>query len=115
MNNKKNIKFIYGDLQRSFNKENEIRLDTFGTRQDLERYGIEFEAGKCYWFWRDSEEGDPLIFSAKVKYDKDLSKWIAEIDISTIKHLSESEFAKDYTAKEIEGKQFIIPGSGLNI
>lgn len=104
MKSNKNIKFIYGDLQRSYDKENEIRLDTFGTHQDLKRHGIEFEAGKRYWFWRDDEENDPLIFSAKVRYDKDLSKWIAEIDTLTIKHLSESEFAKDYTAKEIEGR-----------
>jgi hypothetical protein len=63
------VRFIYADLQRTHNRENEILLNTNGTKEDLKRYGIELEGGKDYWFWRDDKEDDPLIFSGKVKLD----------------------------------------------
>lgn len=102
-----NIKFIYADLQRSHVTENEIRLDTFGTQQDLKRHGIVFREGETYWFWRDDEINDPLIFSAKVRFDKDLEKWIANVDPTTIKHLSESQFAGEYSPEDIEGGDIV--------
>jgi|SRR3989344_6878792 len=97
------IIFIYGDLQRSYVNENEIRLDTYGTQQDLKRHNVTFKEGETYWFWRDDEPNDPLIFSGIVRFDKDSEKWIVKVNPSTIKHLSESQFAGKYSAKSIEG------------
>lgn len=99
----KNIKFIYADLQRSHVNKEEILLDTYGTQQDLKRHGITFKEGETYWFWRDDEVNNPIIFSAKVRFDKNIKKWIANVDLSTIKHLSESQFVDEYSANDIEG------------
>lgn len=95
-------KFIYADPMKDHN-ENEIVLNTIGTKKDLEKYGISFEENGTYWFWVDNEEGDPLVFSGVVRFDKDLNEWVAKIDRNHIQPLSKSEFVGIYTGREIEG------------
>jgi hypothetical protein len=98
------VRFIYADLQRTHNRENEIFLNTNGTKEDLKRYGIELEGGKDYWFWRDDKEDDPLIFSGKVKLDGETKNWIAEIDTASVKNLSQSSFKDSYSVTDVIGK-----------
>jgi hypothetical protein len=97
------IKFIYGDLMRNYN-ENSIILDTQGTIEDLNKFNIELIEGAKYWFYVDDIENDPLIYRALVKFDQKIKKWIGIIESDSIKNLSKSDFAKEYTAAEIEGK-----------
>ena len=99
-----NIKFIYADTQRTFDTEDTIRLDTHGTKMDLEKYGIVFEESKNYWFYRDDMENDPLIFTAKVSFNPQLGVWTGKIDSSTLTHLSKSTFGKTYSSEYVEGK-----------
>lgn len=88
------IQLIYADLQRTHRDQNVIRLDTIGTRNDLEKHGLTLREGETYWFWRDDEIDDPLIFSGIAKFDVGSQQWLAAIDPMSITHLSQSEFAK---------------------
>jgi hypothetical protein len=69
-----------------------ILLDTYGTQQDLQKYGIEFEEGKQYLFWKDDLEDNPLVFTGTVNFDSQIQKWIAVVDDASIKNLSETPF-----------------------
>lgn len=89
MEQNKNTKYIYADLMKVHQSEEEILLNTVGTKKDLEEHGINFEEGKEYWFWTDDKENDPLIFSGIVRFDLASKEWIAKIDLQAIKHLSE--------------------------
>ncbi len=96
------IKFIYADLQKTGDKENSILLTTIGTKKDLEKHEVKFEEGETYWFWRDNEIDNPLVFPAKVRFNKDLNAWIADYDPNSIKEFLDSEFANQYSPKDIE-------------
>src|SRR5437016_4971746 len=104
MNTSIKIRFIYADLMRTHNSKDEIRLDTYGTSSDLERYHIKFMEGSSYWFWSDDLEENPFIFQAKVYFNKGLKIWIGKINLKTLNHLSESEFRGIYNVKDITNK-----------
>ncbi len=82
---------VYADFQ-NLDDENRLRLTCAGTRQDLERQGIELREGLRLTLYTDdaNDEGHPdkLLADGVVQYNEAEKCWVATIDWSAIRHES---------------------------
>ena len=85
---------IYADFH-NLDDSNRLRLTAAGTRQDLEREGIELREGLALTFYMDDadDRGDPdeLHTEGVVHYDEAESIWVASVDWSAVHHASDGE------------------------
>src|SRR5271155_4043995 len=83
---------VYADFQ-NLDDENRLRLTCAGTRQDLERHGIELREGMALPLYTDDtdDEGQPdqLLAEGVVHYNEEEKSWVAAIDWNAIRHKSE--------------------------
>ena len=83
---------VYADFQ-NLDDENRLRLTCAGTRQDLERQGIELREGMVLTLYSDdaNDEGQPdeLLAEGIVQYDEAAKCWVAAIDWQAVYHASE--------------------------
>jgi len=83
---------IYADFH-NLDDSNRLRLTCAGTREDLERQGIELREGLVLTFYMDDadDRGDPdeLRTEGIVHYDESESTWVASVDWSAIRHASD--------------------------
>jgi hypothetical protein len=88
---------VYADFQ-NLDDENRLRLICAGTRDDLERQGIELREGMALTFYTDdaNDEGQPdeLLADGVVRFNKADNCWVAEIDWNAIQHASEKTSAR---------------------
>lgn len=86
----------YADF-RNLDDENRLRLTCAGTRQDLQRQGIELREGMALTLYtddaNDNRESDELLADAIVHYDEAGQCWVAAIDWNAIRHASEKPAA----------------------
>lgn len=85
-------KLIYADFMKT-DDEGRIILACYGTKQDLEKYGIELEEGLELTFYSDdvddSGKRDDLIARGVVTYNNSIKQWVAVIDWNLITHCSD--------------------------
>jgi hypothetical protein len=85
---------VYADFQ-NLDDSNRLRLTCAGTKQDLEREGIELSEGLVLTFYMDDAddggEPDELRVEGVVHYDATESAWVASVDWSAIRHASDEE------------------------
>jgi hypothetical protein len=83
---------VYADLQKT-DAERRVKLTTIGTREDLQKYGIELEEGLLLHLYADDEDEqgrrDDLIFDGVAHFDIESRTWAATIDWTAIRHESE--------------------------
>jgi hypothetical protein len=83
---------VYADFQ-NLDDANRLRLTCAGTRQDLERYGIELHEGCVLTFYMDDadEEGRPdeILAEGTLRYNSQEQCWVAEIDWTGLRHSSD--------------------------
>ncbi|TMQ30267.1 MAG: hypothetical protein E6K70_24475 [Planctomycetota bacterium] len=83
---------VYADFQ-NLDDENRLRLTCAGTRQDLERQGIELREGMVLTFYSDDadDEGEPdeLLAQGVLHCDGAQQCWVAAIDWDALHHASE--------------------------
>jgi hypothetical protein len=82
---------IYADFQ-NLDDSNRLRLTCFGTRADLERFGIELQDGLVLTFHMDDADDqgrpDELLVEGIVHFDEAERSWIADVDWSRVYHRS---------------------------
>jgi hypothetical protein len=82
---------VYADFQ-NLDEENRLRLTCAGTRQDLERQGIELREGMTLTLYTDdaNDEGQPdeLLAEGVVRYNEAEKCWVAAIDWQKVSHAS---------------------------
>ena len=78
---------IYADFH-NLDDSNRLRLTCAGTKEDLERQGIELREGLVLTFYMDEadDRGDPdeLRTEGVVHYDESESTWVASVDWSAV-------------------------------
>jgi hypothetical protein len=83
---------VYADFQ-NLDDSNRLRLTCAGTRQDLQRHGIQLQEGCVLTFYMDDadEEGRPdeLLAEGTVHYNPQEQCWVAEIDWTALRHGSD--------------------------
>jgi hypothetical protein len=83
---------IYADFQ-NLDDSNRLRLTCAGTREDLERQGIELREGLVLTFYMDDADDrgkpDELRTEGVVHYDETESTWVASVDWSAVRHASD--------------------------
>jgi diguanylate cyclase (GGDEF)-like protein len=89
---------VYADFQ-NLDDENRLRLTCAGTRQDLERQGIELREGLRLTLYTDdaNDEGQPdkLVADGIVQYNQGEKCWVAAIDWNAIRHESDARQESD--------------------
>jgi hypothetical protein len=87
---------VYADFQ-NLDDKNRLRLTCAGTRQDLERLGLELCDGMILTLYTDdANDGgkpDELLAEGTVHYNDAEKCWVAAIDWSAIRHASEQAAA----------------------
>jgi hypothetical protein len=82
---------IYADFH-NLDDLNRLRLTCAGTREDLERLGIELREGLILTFYMDDTDGqgrpDELRVEGVVHFDADHLSWIADVNWSKVRHES---------------------------
>jgi hypothetical protein len=82
---------IYADFH-NLDDSNRLRLTCAGTREDLERLGIELQEGLELIFYMDDADDqgrpDELRVRGVVHFDGDHECWIADVDWSRAHHES---------------------------
>lgn len=72
--------------------EGRLILSCLGTYRDLEENGIVLEQGMELTFYNedDDEDGnrDDLIVQGIVEFDQDHKRWVARVDLDSIKNTS---------------------------
>jgi hypothetical protein len=85
---------IYADFH-NLDDSNRLRLTCAGTREDLERQGIELREGLVLTFYMDDAddrgEPDELLAEGVVQYDERQSTWVASVDWAAVRHASDEE------------------------
>ena len=84
---------IYADFGK-YDFEGRLILICLGTKNDLIKHGLQFEPGKEFTFYMDSdidEFGNPddLLVDGVVSFDSENKRWVATIDEATYRHESE--------------------------
>src|SRR5262245_47313375 len=83
---------VYADFQ-NLDDANRLRLTCAGTREDLERHGIQLREGCVLTFYMDDadEEGRPdeLLADGTVHDNPQEKCWVAEIDWTALRHSSD--------------------------
>jgi hypothetical protein len=84
---------VYADFH-NLDDENRLRLTCAGTQQDLQRLGIQLQAGLGLTFWTDDgdDQGRPdeLLADGTVLWNSDEACWVAQIDWQKLYHASDS-------------------------
>jgi hypothetical protein len=82
---------IYADFN-NLDDLNRLKLTCAGTREDLERHGIEMREGLILTFYMDDADDqgrpDELCVEGVVHFDADHLSWIADVDWSKVRHES---------------------------
>src|SRR5258707_10141611 len=80
---------IYADFQ-NLDDANRLRLTCAGTRQDLEREGIQLREGLVLTFYTDDaddqDRADELRVEGVVHYDEGGQCWVATVDWGALRH-----------------------------
>jgi hypothetical protein len=88
---------VYADFQ-NLDDENRLRLTCAGTRQDLDRLGIELREGMALTLYTDDAndegEADELLADGIVHYDSRNNCWVATIDWHALRHASQESDAR---------------------
>jgi hypothetical protein len=83
---------IYADLNKG-DSLGRIKLTCLGTTEDLEKHAIQLSEGMSLTFYMDdaNDNGvpDDLIVDGVVSFDSAAGHWVATMDWSTLKHVSE--------------------------
>src|ERR1051325_5632558 len=83
---------IYADFH-NLDDANQIRLNTVGTRRDLERLGIELKEGLALTLYMDDadDEGksDVIMVDGVVRFSSEAKCWVTVVDWGTIYHASD--------------------------
>ncbi|MBW3600157.1 MAG: hypothetical protein KY475_23145 [Planctomycetes bacterium] len=83
---------IYADFQ-NLDDANRLRLSCAGTKEDLERHGIQLRQGMMLTFYTDDadDDGRPdnLLADGVVEYDEEAGGWVATVDWSALRHASD--------------------------
>jgi hypothetical protein len=94
-----NKKRIYADPQKTAGR-GRLALTCRGTKNDLERYGLELVEGLTVAFWMDDadERGnlDPLHFEGVVHFDATAGYWVAEVREDSYRNASRQEAYERY-------------------
>ena len=82
---------IYADFQ-NLDRLNRLRLTCRGTREELDRSGIELHEGLVLTFHMDDADdqgcADDLLVEGVVQFDEVERSWIADVDWSKVYHRS---------------------------
>jgi hypothetical protein len=85
---------IYADFH-NLDDLNRLKLTCAGTREDLERHGIELREGLILTFYMDDADDqgrpDELLVEGVVHYNADHLTWIADVNWSEVRHESAQE------------------------
>jgi hypothetical protein len=85
---------VYADFQ-NLDDSNRLRLTCAGTREDLERQGIQLREGLVLTFAMDDadDEGRPdeLRVQGVVHFNAEERCWVAAIDWSALRHASDEK------------------------
>lgn len=104
---------IYADFQ-NLDDSNRLRLTCAGTKEDLDREGIELREGLVLTFYMDDAddrgEPDELRAEGVVHFDEGESTWVASVDWSAIHHASEEESPSRPCGPEIDRGWASSPG-----
>jgi hypothetical protein len=83
---------IYADFH-NLDDQNRIRLNTVGTREDLDMAGLEFSEGLLISLYADDadDDGHPddLLAEGTVEFNADEKCWVAAVDWKGLTHASE--------------------------
>lgn len=105
---------IYADFQ-NLDDYNRLRLTCAGTREDLERQGIELREGLALTFYMDDadDQGHPdeLLAEGVVHYHDEERCWVAAIDWSAIRHASDEEPSPNGVGASDSGSPSVDQGS----
>lgn len=92
MNSRTTPPRIYADFHNA-DPQGRVRLNCVGTQEDLSRLGIQLREGLLLDLYCDDadDRGNPddLQVHGVVRYSPQESFWVAEIDWSSVKHVSE--------------------------
>jgi hypothetical protein len=70
-----------------------ILLNTQGTKEDLERHGIELRENLKLLLYSDDADNegrsDPLLVEGTVHFDSERDQWLAAIDWGALRHESD--------------------------
>jgi hypothetical protein len=82
---------IYADFH-NLDDSNRLRLTCAGTKEDLERFGIELQEDLVFTFYMDDADDqgrpDEVRVQGVVHYDEDHECWVADVDWSRAYHES---------------------------
>lgn len=83
---------VYADFQ-NLDEANRIRLNTLGTRKDLEREGVELREGLRLTLYTDDadDQGRPdnLLVDGVVEFNDEEQTWVAAVDWQQLRHASD--------------------------
>jgi uncharacterized protein (UPF0210 family) len=83
---------IYADFMKS-DDQNRLVLTCFGTKRDLEKYGITLEDGLTLVFYNEDEDDygnrDDLVVRGIVEFDNKAHRWAARINWDDVKNISQ--------------------------
>ena len=83
---------IYADFQ-NLDDQNRIRLDSIGTREDLDRSGLDLREGLRISLYTDDadDEGNPddLLAEGTVEFNAEEQCWVVAVDWNRLTHASE--------------------------
>ncbi len=83
---------VYADFQ-NLDDANRLKLTCAGTREDLERQGIELREGSVLTLYMDDadDHGRPneLLAEGTIRYNVPEKCWVAEIDWNALRHASD--------------------------
>ncbi len=109
---------VYADFQ-NLDDSNRLRLTCAGTREDLERQGIELHEGLSLTLYMDDadEAGRPdeLRADGVVHFNEDEPCWVAAINWSALRHASEEKAPNSRTGGALptpEGQAHSLPEKG---
>jgi hypothetical protein len=106
---------VYADFQ-NLDDSNRLRLTCAGTREDLERQGIELREGlRLMLYMDDADEAgrpDELRADGIVQFNGDEHCWVAAINWSALRHASEEKAPNSGTGGAMpapEGRAHSLP------
>jgi hypothetical protein len=83
---------IYGDFHK-LDDENRICLTTVGTKQDLERLGIQLQEGMALTFYMDDADdqgnSDDIMVDGRAHFSESDNRWVGTVDWANVYHASE--------------------------
>lgn len=91
---------VYADFN-NLDGDNRLKLNCAGTARDLERFGVSLREGLVLTFYTDDadDEGHPdnLLVEGVVHRDAGTQAWVARVDWSALRHVSQDPDRTDLT------------------